>query len=201
MLTIGVLASGRGTDFQSIVDAVESGMLNVKIGVLICNVPGAYVIERAKKHGIPYKVIEHRKKRREDFEEEMIQELKKHNVELVVLAGFMRILTPHFLKAFPNKIINIHPALLPSFPGTHAQKDALEYGVKITGCTVHFVNEDVDGGPIILQKAVEVKENDTGESLAQRILEEEHKILPQAIKLYAEGKLKIVGRRVQIIEN
>jgi len=201
MINIGVLASGRGTNFQAIVDAIERGELtNAKVVVLVCNNPGAKVIERAKKHGIPYHVIDHRGKSREEFEREVVKVLRSYNVDLVVLAGFMRILTPYFINEFRNRIINIHPALLPSFPGTHAQRDALEYGVKITGCTVHFVDEKVDGGPIILQKAVEVKDDDTVETLAARILKEEHKILVKAIQLFADKKLKIEGRRVRILE-
>jgi len=197
-INIGVLASGRGTDFQSIVDAVERGDLDVNISILICNNKDAPVIERAKRHGIDWRYIDHRGKTREEFEREVVKALKEKNVELVVFAGFMRLVTSYLINEFKNRIINIHPSLLPSFPGTQGQKDALDYGVKVTGCTIHFVNESVDGGPIIWQKAVPVKEDDTVETLSQRILEEEHRFLPLVIKLFAEGRLKVEGRRVRI---
>ncbi len=195
---VGVLASGRGTDFQSIVDAVERGDLDVEIAIMICNNKDALVIERAKKHSIPWAYIDHRGKSREEFEEELVKELKARRVDLVVFAGFMRIVTTFFINHFRERIINIHPSLLPSFPGTHAQKDAVEWGSKVSGCTVHFVDESVDGGPIIFQKAVPVHPEDTPEDLSLRILEEEHKVLPYVIKLLAEGRLKVVGRRVFI---
>lgn len=197
-INVGVLASGRGTDFQSIVDAVERGELDVNISILICNNKDALVIERAKRHGIDWRYIDHRGKTREEFEREVVKALKEKNVELVVFAGFMRLVTSFLINEFKNRIINIHPSLLPSFPGTQGQKDALDHGVKVTGCTIHFVDESVDGGPIIWQKAVPVKEDDTVETLSQRILEEEHKFLPLAIKLFAEGRLKIEGRTVRI---
>ncbi|MCK4615141.1 MAG: phosphoribosylglycinamide formyltransferase [Thermoplasmata archaeon] len=199
-VNIGVLASGRGTDFQSIVDAVESGELDANIAVLIYNNKDAYVGERAEKAGIPAIFVDHRKKKREVFEREMVEVLRDHDVELVVLAGFMRRLTPYFIKEFRERIINIHPALLPSFPGTHSQRDALEYGVKVSGCTVHFVDENVDAGPIILQRCVPVLDNDTEETLAARILKEEHKVLPLVIKLYAGGRLRIEGGKVRVSE-
>ncbi len=199
-MNIGVLASGRGTDFQSIVDAVESGELDANIAVLIYNNKDAYVGERAEKAGIPAIFVDHRKKKREVFEREMVEVLRDHDVELVVLAGFMRRLTPYFIKEFRERIINIHPALLPSFPGTHSQRDALEYGVKVSGCTVHFVDENVDAGPIILQRCVPVLDNDTEETLAARILKEEHKVLPLVIKLYAGGRLRIEGGKVRVSE-
>ena len=198
-LRIGVLASGRGSNFQAIIDSVESGYLPVEIAVLVCNNPDAGAIERAKRHGIPWKYIDHRGKTREEFERKVIEVLDGYGVELVVLAGFMRILTPFFVNHYPNRIINIHPALLPSFPGTHAQKDALEYGVKVSGCTVHFVTTEVDGGPIIIQRCVPVLEDDTVETLAARILREEHRALPEAIKLFAGGRLRVEGRRVRIL--
>lgn len=195
---VGILASGRGTDFQSIVDAVEGGDLDVKIAIMICNNRDALVIERAMKHGIPWAYIDHRGKSREEFEAELVKELKARQVDLVVFAGFMRIVTPLFIDHFRERIINIHPSLLPSFPGTHAQKDAVEWGSKVSGCTVHFVDESVDGGPVIFQKAVPVHPEDSPEDLSHRILEEEHKALPYVIKLLAEGRLKVVGRRVFI---
>lgn len=196
---LGVLASGRGSNLQAIIDAIERGTLDAEIKIVISNVENAYALERARKHGIKTTFIEHRKKKRRDFEKELVDVLKKSDVELVILAGFMRILTPYFIKQFENRIMNIHPALLPSFPGLHAQEQAYNYGVKVSGCTVHFVNEDVDGGPIIIQKCVPVHENDTPETLAARILEEEHKAYPEAIQLFAEGRLKIEGRRVRIL--
>ena len=198
-MNIGVLASGRGTDFQSIVDAVEAGELNVKIAVLVYNNPDAYVKVRAERAGIPAVFVDHRKKKREVFEREVVGVLKRYGVELVVLAGFMRLLTPYFISEFRNRIINIHPALLPSFPGTHAHRDALNYGVKVSGCTVHFVDEHMDAGPIIIQRCVPVLEDDTEDTLSARILEEEHKALPLAIRLYSEGRLRIEGRRVRIL--
>ncbi len=198
-MNIGVLASGGGTDFQSIVDAVERGELGVTIAVLIYNKKEAFVRERAEKAGIPAVFVDHRKRTREEFEREMVEVLERHKVELVVMAGFMRLLTPYFIETYKNRLINIHPALLPSFPGTHGQRDALEHGVKVSGCTVHFVDKNMDAGPIILQRAVPVLDDDTEWTLRDRILEEEHKILPLAIKLYSEGRLRIEGRKVRIL--
>jgi len=198
-MRIGVLASGGGTDFQSIIDALARGELDITIAVLIYNKQDAYVRERAVMAGIPAVFVDHRKREREDFEREMVGVLESYEVELVVMAGFMRLLTPYFVTAFKNRLINIHPALLPSFPGTHGQRDAIEHGVKVSGCTVHFVDENMDAGPIILQRCVPVLENDTEESLGSRILEEEHKILPRAIKLFTEGRLRIEGRKVRIL--
>ncbi len=202
-LIIGVLASGRGTNLQAIIDNVKSGKLpNVEIGCVISDNPDAKALERARRAGIPAYYIYPGKKRTvldPEQEEKYIETLKKHGVELVCLAGFMRILKRKFLDAFPNRIMNIHPALLPAFPGLNAQKQALEYGVKVSGATVHFVDEGIDTGPIILQEAVKVEEDDTVETLAARILKVEHKIYSEAIKLFAEGRLKIEGRRVRIL--
>lgn len=195
---VGVLASGRGTDFQSIVDAVERGDLDIEVVVLICNNPGAPVLERAARHGIEALVVDHRGKSREAFEEAVIAALRERNVDLVVFAGFMRIVTSTLIGAFRNRIINIHPSLLPSFPGTHAQRDALKYGSEVSGCTIHFVDESVDGGPVILQKAVPVRDDDTEETLSQRILEQEHIYLPLAIRLFSEGRLTVEGRLVRV---
>lgn len=198
-LKLGVLISGSGSNLQSIIDNIEKGALKAVIKIVICNNINAFGLTRAQKHGLSVSVLKHEDfKTREDFDAEVIRILKSHEVELVVLAGFMRILTNVFLQAFPQKIINIHPALLPSFPGTHGQKDAFEYGVKFSGCTVHFVDEGVDSGPIIIQSVVPVFQDDTSESLAARILKEEHRIYPQAIQFFAEGKIKIIGRKVQI---
>ena len=198
-LNIGVLVSGSGSNLQSIIDHRESGLLDANIKVVISNNPDAYALERSKKHGIPTVVIRHDDFRdREDFDRRVIEVLKDYAVELVVLAGFMRVITPAFLGVFPMKIMNIHPALLPAFPGVHAQQRAVEYGVKFSGCTVHFVDEDVDTGPIIIQSVVPVYDDDTEESLAARILKEEHRIYPRAIQFYAEGRIEVTGRKVRI---
>ena len=197
---IGVLASGRGTDFQSLVDARERGDLDVDLAVLVCNLPGAAVLDRAKAANVPAVVIDHRPygKDREGFEREVLKILREKRVELVVFAGFMRLVSAAFIRAFPNRIINIHPSLLPAFPGAHAHRDAIAAGVKVSGCTIHFVDASVDGGPIILQKAVPILEDDTEDSLAARILEQEHILLPLAVRLFAEGRLRVEGRRVRI---
>jgi phosphoribosylglycinamide formyltransferase-1 len=199
-IRVGVLASGRGTDFQSLVDARGRGELDVDLAVLLCNVPGAAVLDRARAAGVPAVVVDHRRygKDRIAFEKALVQVLRENRVDLVVFAGFMRLVTEYFVGEFPGRIMNIHPSLLPSFPGTHAQRDALAYGAKVSGCTIHFVDASVDGGPIILQKAVAVREDDTEESLAARILEVEHVFLPLAVRLFAEGRLKLDGRRVRI---
>ncbi len=199
MVNIGVLASGRGTNLQAIIEAVEEGRIKGKISIVISDNPDAYALKRAKQHNIETQYIDFRSfKNREDYDKEIIKSLKEKKIELVVLAGYMRILSPFFINAYKNKIMNIHPALLPSFPGLHAQRHAAEYGVKVSGCTVHFVDEGMDSGPIILQKAVEVKDNDSEESLAERILREEHRIYPQAIQLFSQSRLIIKGRRVFI---
>ncbi|MGD0280421.1 MAG: phosphoribosylglycinamide formyltransferase [Smithella sp.] len=199
LLKLGVLISGSGTNLQSIIDHIEKGSLKAVIKIVISNNPDAPGITRAKNHGIPFVVLKNSDfKSKEDFDSELIKVLKDHNVDLVILAGFMRIISPAFLKAFVHKIMNIHPALLPSFPGLHGQKQAVDYGVKISGCTVHFVDEGVDTGPVIIQSAVPVLDDDTEETLSARILVEEHKIYPRAIQLYADGKIEIKGRKVYI---
>ncbi len=199
LLKLGILISGNGSNLQSIIDYIEKGSLKATIKIVISNNPDAYGLTRAKKHGIPVVILKNGDfKNKEDFDLELIRILKNNSVDLVILAGFMRVLTPTFLKAFPQKIMNIHPALLPSFPGIHGQKQALEYGVKLSGCTVHFVDEGVDTGPIIIQSAVPVHNDDTEETLAARILKEEHRIYPQAIQFFAEGKIEIKGRKVRI---
>ena len=197
---IGVLASGRGTDFQSLVEARKRGDLDIDLAVLVCNVPGAPVLDRAKAAGVPAVVVDHRPfgKDRETFEQAMLKVLRDKRVELVVFAGFMRLVSASFIRAFPDRIINIHPSLLPAFPGAHAHRDAIAAGVKVSGCTIHFVDASVDGGPIILQRAVPVHEDDTEDSLAARILEQEHIFLPLAVRLFAEGRLHVEGRRVRI---
>ncbi|MBI5643824.1 MAG: phosphoribosylglycinamide formyltransferase [Deltaproteobacteria bacterium] len=197
MVDIGVLVSGGGTNLQSIIDAIESKKVDAGIKVVISNNPDAFALKRAARHGIPREVIlKEDFPTREQYDTELARILKIHDVELVVLAGFMRIITRPMLEAFPMRIINIHPALLPSFPGLNVQKKAIEYGVKFSGCTVHFVDEGVDSGPIIIQAVVPVRDNDTADTLSKRILEEEHRIYPQAIQLYSEGRLCINGRRV-----
>ena len=199
LLKLGILISGNGSNLQSIIDYIEKGSLKATIKIVISNNPDAYGLTRAKKHGIPVVILKNGDFiNKEDFDLELINILKNNSVDLVILAGFMRVLTPTFLKAFTQKIMNIHPALLPSFPGIHGQKQALEYGVKLSGCTVHFVDEGVDTGPIIIQSAVQVFDDDTEETLAARILIEEHRIYPQAIQLFAEGKIEIKGRKVSI---
>jgi phosphoribosylglycinamide formyltransferase 1 len=199
LLKLGVLISGNGSNLQSIIDRIGDGSLKAVIKIVISNNPDAFGISRAKKHGINVTVLNNKDfNSKEDFDSELIKILKKNEVELVILAGFTRILTPGFLKAFPQKIMNIHPALLPSFPGLYGQKQALKYGVKFSGCTVHFVDEGVDTGPIIIQGVVHVSDDDTAETLSARILKEEHRIYPQAIQFYAEGRLKIKDHKVRI---
>ena len=194
---IGVLASGRGSNFQAIIDTVKSGSLPVKIGVLVCDKRDAYAIERSKTAGIPFVIVERKEfSSKDDFENQINEELKKYDVELVVLAGFMRLLGKTFIRSWQNSIMNIHPSLLPSFPGLHPQLQAIEYGAKVSGCTVHFVDEGMDSGPVILQKAVEVFSDDTEDTLAERILKEEHKLYPDAIRLWAEDRLRMEGRLV-----
>jgi len=199
MLNLGVLVSGRGSDLQSIIDAIKEGYLTeAKIVVVISNKADSYALERAEKAKIPAIFIEFRKRQRLDFDKDMIEVLNKYKVDLVVMAGFMRLVTPEFVAAFKGRIINIHPALLPSFPGTHGHRDALAWGVKVSGCTIHFLDEQMDHGPIIIQKAVEVLQNDTEETLSERILVHEHDQLPKAIKLYAKGLLDVRDRKVFI---
>ncbi len=198
---LGVLCSGRGTDLQAILDAIDRGEVDAKVAVVIADKPEAFALERSKKAGIAAVLVDRKKyEGRESFEEALIEALEKAGVTLVVLAGFMRILTPLFVRHFAGRIMNIHPALLPSFPGAHAHRDALAHGVKVSGCTVHFVDEGTDSGPIILQAAVPVLDGDTEETLSARVLEEEHRIYPKAIQLYCAGKLKVTGRIVSIVE-
>jgi len=198
-LRIGILASGGGSNLQSIIDRCQDGSVDAEIAVVICNNPGAGALDRAEQAGIAHLCIDHRQfADRQDFDQSVVTALKDANVELVILAGFMRIISGVFLKAFPQRIINIHPALLPAFPGLHVQKKALEYGARFSGCTVHFVDDGVDTGQIIIQAVVPILDNDTEESLSARILEQEHKIYPQAIQLIAEDRLRITGRRVLV---
>ncbi len=200
---IGVLVSGRGTNLQAIIDAVEAKRIRAKVAVVISNVKDAYALKRAERHNIPAIFIDHRKfPDRESFERAVVKELRRYKVELVLLAGFMRILSPYFIKEYRNRIMNIHPALLPAFKGLYGEKvhkAVLESGAKFSGPTVHFVTEDVDGGPIILQKVVPVYDDDTPETLAKRVLEKEHEVYPEAVKLFVENRLKIEGKRVKIL--
>jgi phosphoribosylglycinamide formyltransferase-1 len=202
-LCLGVLASGRGTNLQAIIDAIAAGELDARISVVISNKQEALALQRARQHGLPAVFLDPapfagRPDSREAYDRTVLDILRQYGVELVLLAGYMRIVTPVLVKAYEYRMMNIHPSLLPSFPGLDAQKQALAYGVKVSGCTVHFVTERVDEGPIILQAAVPVLEDDTPETLAARILEEEHKIYPKAVQLYAEGRLEIQGRIVRI---
>lgn len=197
------MVSGRGTNLQAIIDATERKEIRAKVAVVISNIRNAYALKRAEKHNIPAIFIDHRKfPDRESFERTLVKELKKYKVNLVLLAGFMRILSPYFIREYKNRIMNIHPALLPAFKGLYGgkvHKAVLESGAKFSGPTVHFVTEDVDGGPIILQKVVPVYDDDTPESLAKRVLEKEHEVYPEAVKLFAENRLKIEGKRVKIL--
>ena len=194
---LGVLVSGRGSNLQSIIDNIEKGNLNAEIAVVISDVKDAYALKRAKKHNIKTCFVNPKDfKNRSEFFDEIEKTLKDNNVEYVILAGFMKIIPLSLINAYKNKILNIHPALLPSFPGLGVQKKALEYGVKYSGCTVHFVDEGCDTGPIVIQAVVPVLEDDTEETLSQRILKEEHRIYPEAIDLVINGRVKIVGRRV-----
>ncbi|MBQ8700121.1 MAG: phosphoribosylglycinamide formyltransferase [Acidaminococcaceae bacterium] len=196
---IGVVVSGRGSNLQSIIDHIAEGKLNVEIAVVVSDHKEAFALERVAKAGIPTAVVERKGcKDKAEFEDKIDAALREAGAEVVVLAGFMRILTGHFISRWEHKIINIHPALLPSFKGLDAQGQAVDYGVKVAGCTVHFVDEGTDTGPIILQKVVPVLDDDTEETLAARILVEEHKALPEAIQLWADGKLTIKGRKVYV---
>ena len=196
-MRVAVLASGKGSNFQSILDASERGKLpNCKIKLLIVNKKEAYAIERAKNHNVPYYIIESDNKKREEFDLEMLKILKSNQIEIVVLAGFMRILSKQFISEYKDKIINIHPSLLPKFPGAHAHRDAIEAKAKISGCTVHFVDEGVDTGPIIMQESVAVDRDDDEHTLSEKILSIEHKIYPKVLDLLTSNKLKIINGKV-----
>jgi len=198
-LILGVLASGRGSNFQAIIDSIESGFLSARIAVLITDNSKAYALQRAEKHNIESLILTPENFTDKDaYYTHIARQLKMRGVELVILAGFMRVVGKPLIDEYPNRIMNIHPALLPSFPGLHGQRQAVDYGVKISGCTVHFVDEGVDTGPIIIQAAVPVYHDDTEETLSERILAQEHRIFPYAIKLYAEGKIAVEGRKVKI---
>jgi len=197
---IAVLASGRGSNFQAIIEAIRREQIPATCVALITDNPEAYAIERAKNAGIPVKVIDYSSfPSRETYEQALLAAMQEVNADLFVLAGYMRILGDDIVRSFAGKMMNIHPALLPSFTGLHAQLQALNYGVKVSGCTVHFVNESLDCGPIILQRCVAVLDGDDEDSLAERILKHEHQCLPEAIRLFCEGKLTIDGRIVRIL--
>ncbi|MHC1745583.1 MAG: phosphoribosylglycinamide formyltransferase [Negativicutes bacterium] len=197
---LGVLVSGRGSNLQAIIDAISADRLDAKIGLVISDNPDAHALQRVAGWNIPTVVVDRKKySSRQDFEERLAAEFALHHVDLILLAGFMRILSSHFISRFPGKIMNIHPALLPAFPGLNAQKQALDYGAKVAGCTVHFVDEGMDSGPIILQEAVPVLDNDTVETLSERILHVEHILYPRAVNLYCQQRLAVEGRRVRIL--
>jgi phosphoribosylglycinamide formyltransferase 1 len=194
---LGVLLSGRGSNFEALAESIASGRIpNAEIAVVISNRDGAPGIDRAKARGIATRVIPSKGLERETYDRQVVAVLHEHKVDLVCLAGYMRLLSPYFVAAFPNRILNIHPSLLPSFPGLESQRQALEYGVKFAGCTVHFVDENLDAGPIVLQSVVPINDDDTEDSLSARILQEEHKIYSQAVRIVLEGRYKIQGRRV-----
>jgi len=194
---IGVLLSGRGSNFEALADSIASGRIpNAEIAVVISNREGAPGLERAKSRDIATRAIPSKGLERETYDRQVVAVLNEHKVDLVCLAGYMRLLSPYFVSAFPNRILNIHPSLLPSFPGLESQRQALEYGVKFAGCTVHFVDENLDAGPIVLQSVVPVKDDDTEDTLSARILQEEHKIYSEAVRIILEGRYKIEGRRV-----
>lgn len=200
-MNIAVFCSGGGTNLQAIIDSQKKGYIKAAIRLVVSDTPGCYALKRAEDSGIKTLVVERKNyKVKKDFEAEIIDTLKKEDIGLIVLAGYMKMLSADFIKAYENKILNIHPALLPSFKGTSGIKDAFEYGVKVTGPTVHFVTVDMDAGPVIMQSPVKVTEDDTEESLAEAIHEEEHKIYPRAIQLFVEGRLKIEGRKVRILK-
>jgi len=196
-LGLGVLVSGRGSNLQAIIDSSETGKINAVVRIVVSDVADAYALERAKRHGIDTAFVDPKLyPSREEYDKAIAQILKKYEVDLVCLAGFMRLLSPSFVSEYRNRIMNIHPALLPSFPGLHAQRKALRHGVKFSGCTVHFVDEGADTGPIIIQAIVPVFDDDTEDTLAERILQYEHQIYPRAIQLFAEGRLEVQGRHV-----
>lgn len=198
-LALGVLISGGGTNLQAIINAIERGELPACIRLVISNRADAYGLVRARNHKLPTAVVPHTDfSSREDFDRRMLELLKQHGVELVILAGFMRLLSSAFVRAFRHRILNIHPALLPAFPGLHAPRQALEYGVRIAGATVHLVDEEMDRGPIVMQAAVPVYGDDTEARLRARILRQEHRIYPVAIKLFAEGRVRIADRTVRL---
>jgi phosphoribosylglycinamide formyltransferase-1 len=196
MNKVGVLVSGRGSNLQALLEAARTGSLGGEVAVVVSNVEDALALERARSAGVTAFFRDHRGRPREGFDQELVDLLRENRVDLVCLAGFMRRLSPTFLRAFPARVLNVHPSLLPAFPGLEAQRQALEYGVKVSGATVHLVEEGLDSGPIVLQEAVAVREDDTTESLSARILEAEHRLYPRAVKIVLEGRFRLEGRRV-----
>ena len=194
---IGVLLSGRGSNFEALAENVSAGRIpNAEIAIVISNRPEVPGLQRAQARGIPTRMIPSKGLQREDYDRQVAAVLQEYKVDLICLAGYMRLLSPYFIATFPQKILNIHPSLLPSFPGLEAQKQALDHGVKFAGCTVHFVDENLDAGPIIVQAVVTVQDSDDEHTLADRILKEEHRIYSEAVKIILEGKYRIEGRRV-----
>lgn len=203
MIRLGVLASGRGSNLQAILDAIEAETITANVAVVISNKERAPALTRAERHGVPSvfldpKFVADAPDPREAYDWQLLEQLKRYEVELVILAGYMKIVTPVLIRAYEWRMMNVHPSLLPSFPGLNAQRQALTHGVKVAGCTVHFVTENVDEGPIILQRAVPVHEDDTVDALSDRILKEEHRLLPKAIQLFAAGRLHVEGQRVHV---
>ena len=196
MKRLAILLSGRGSNFESIADSIQEGHLPARIELVVSNLASAAGLEKARRRGLKTVVIPSAGLAREDYDRHLVDELTRHRVDLVCLAGFMRILSPFFVRSFPNRILNVHPSLLPAFPGLHPQRQALESGVRISGCTIHFVDEGLDSGPILLQASVPVLESDDEESLARRILAEEHRLYPQAIGMLVRDKVNVEGRRV-----
>ena len=196
MHRLGILLSGRGSNFMAIADNVAAGRIPAEIAVVISNRPNAPGLEEAERRGLPVRMIPSKGLEREQYDRQVVAVLQEREVDLVCLAGFMRLLSPYFVSAFPNRILNIHPSLLPAFPGLDAQRQALEYGVKMTGCTVHFVDENLDAGPIVIQSAIPVLDEDTPDTLSARILSEEHRAYSEAIKIVLSGAWRIEGRRV-----
>ena len=200
IMKVGVMASGRGSNFQALIDASQKGLMpNVELEILIVNKKDAYAIIRAEENNIEYKIITSDDRTREEFDQSVLKILKENEIEVVVLAGFMRLLTPEFIESYRNKILNIHPSLLPLFPGAHAHRDAITHGAKISGCTAHFVDEGIDTGPIIMQKSVNVDDDETEETLSEKILPHEHEILPKALQLLCSEKIIIHSRDVEIL--
>ena len=194
---IGVLLSGRGSNFEALAESVASGRIpGAEIAIVISNRDGAPGIERAKSRGIAARAIPSKGLEREVYDRQVVEVLNEQKVDLVCLAGYMRLLSPYFVASFPNRILNVHPSLLPSFPGLESQRQALEYGVKFAGCTVHFVDENLDAGPIVLQAVVPIEDDDTADVLSARILQQEHRIYSEAVRIVLEGRYKIEGRRV-----
>lgn len=196
---VGVLVSGRGSNLQALLDAQRSSLLGGVIGVVISNVESAPALDRARAAGVPALFLDHRGRPREAFDAELASVLRSHGVDLVCLAGYLRLLSAAFVRGFAGRVVNVHPSLLPAFPGLEAQRQAIEHGVKVSGATVHLVDEGLDSGPIVLQEAVAVAEDDSPEALAARILEAEHRIYPRAVRILLDGRYRIQGRRVILV--